>query len=181
MVKFNWARYASIHSVEAFVTFWTLESLCNNKWVFLFFKGANPDCPRGWMQHSSYCYYVSSTSLSWQDAQAYCNGLGAELVKITSEEENDFVLALARRDATTRGLVWIGLLWSSTSEDFFWSDLSEPVYKNWAENRPRNRDDLPCSVMRTNVDTQYPSGHWNDRECEINQNFQCGIVCKRLP
>lgn len=87
--------------------------------------------------------------MSWEAAQTYCNDLGGELVKITSTEKNDFVLALARTEyAIARGRVWIGLEWSSTAEDFFWSDFSAPVYKNWGPNRSDgNGTNKPCSVM----------------------------------
>ena len=51
------------------------------------------------MQFKSYCYFVSSSIKSWHHAQAYCKGLGGELVKINSEEENGFVLKLVHKRA----------------------------------------------------------------------------------
>ena len=38
------------------------------------------------MQFKSYCYFVSSSIKTWHQAQAYCKGLGGELVKINSNE-----------------------------------------------------------------------------------------------
>ena len=117
--------------------------------------------------------------MSQDDAQTYCNDLGAELVKITSAEENDFVLALARKDAAERGRVWIGLEWSSTAGGYFWSDLSAPVYTNWDANVATGTS--LCAVMWTNVDPIYASGYWNDRSCANLPHYLAGIVCKRLP
>ena len=115
--------------------------------------------------------------MSRDDAQTYCNDLGAELVKITSAEENDFVLALARKDAAVRARVWIGIEWSSSANGYFWSDFSAPVYTNWGQLHGNEN----CVVMWTNVSPLYASGYWNDRPCEILPNYLAGIVCKRLP
>ena len=175
--------------VPRFSTYFMKNSVCYRgavlwNWFFLSFTpqtGANPDCPTGWMQFSSYCYFASTSTQTWQDAQTYCNDLGAELAKITSAEENDFVLALARRDAIAQGRVWIGLEWSSTVEGFLWSDMSTPVYTNWGPNRPDGNASKPCSVMWTNRDPQFPSGYWNDRGCGNTSSWSSGIVCKRLP
>ena len=49
------------------------------------------------MQFKSYCYFVSSSIKTWHQAQAYCKGLGGELVKINSDEENEFVLKLVHK------------------------------------------------------------------------------------
>jgi len=99
-------------------------------------------------------------------------------VKITSAEENDFVLALARKDAALQDKVWIGLEWSS-AVGYFWSDLSIPVYTNWGPNRPDGNE--TCVVMWTNLQPIWASGYWNDRPCEIVPNYLAGYVCKRLP
>lgn len=133
------------------------------------------------MQFNSYCYIAISSSMSQEDAQTYCSAQGAELVKITSAKENDFVLALARKDATARNLIWIGLEYSSTAEDFFWSDYSFPVYTNWAPGRPDENVTDQCVAMWTNLSPLSASGYWNDRPCEIVPSYLSGTVCKRLP
>ena len=65
-------------------------------------------CPRGWMQFKSLCYFVSSSIKTWHQAQAYCKGLGGELVKINSDEENEFVLKQVHRRALPVKQVWSG-------------------------------------------------------------------------
>jgi hypothetical protein len=40
-------------------------------------------------------YYIRvGTAMSWDDAQAHCQGLGSELAKITNEAENLAILAI---------------------------------------------------------------------------------------
>lgn len=37
-------------------------------------------------------YQIFDTSMSWTDAEAYCESLGGHLVTITSEEEQKFII-----------------------------------------------------------------------------------------
>ena len=139
------------------------------------------------MLYDGYYYYASDTVKTWQEARDYCLEMNADLVKITSQEENDFVLALARRDAPSVEQVWIGFFWHTKSADFWWSDLSVPVYKNWAPHEPNGNASEPCGMMLTGKKTdQRPetaSGYWNDLKCskdQAYQNWECGFVCKKL-
>ena len=75
-------------------------------------------CPRGWMQFKSLCYFVSSSIKTWHQAQAYCKGLGGELVKINSDEENEFVLKQVHRRALPVKQVWIELIWNAQVRSF---------------------------------------------------------------
>jgi len=111
---------------------------------------------------------------TWHQAQAYCLTLRGELVKINSAEENEFVLALARKEASSKSNVWIGLKWNSGKNAFLWSDHSVPVYANWAPGEPNGKAAEPCG----HIYTGFPglTGYWNDISCGPR-----GFVCKRLP
>ena len=128
---------------------------------------------------------MSSSLKSWSQAQAYCGSLGAELVKINSEEENEFVLSLVRDEAASVKQVWIGLRWDSNGQDYFWSDGSVPVYKNWANGEPNGFSLEPCAQMYTaransiNLPNR-ASGRWNDIPCSADYKHPSGIVCKKL-
>ena len=144
-------------------------------------------CPEGWVFFDGFCYYARDTIKTWQEARDYCSEMNADLAKITSQQENDFVLALARRDAPGVEQVWIGLLWHSRGADFWWSDLSVPVYRNWAPHEPNGHSNEPCGMMFTGkITDQRPetaSGYWNDLKCSRDQAYHhwaCGFVCKKL-
>ncbi|XP_068672430.1 perlucin-like protein [Montipora foliosa] len=158
---------------------------------------ASSSCPEGWVFFDGFCYYARDTVKTFQEAQDYCSEMNADLAKITSQQENDFVLALARRDAPAAEQVWIGLFWhktggdfwwsDKTGGDFWWSDLSVPVYKNWAPGEPNGNADEPCGMMFTRKKTDQrrhtASGYWNDLKCsrdQAYQNWECGFVCKKL-
>ncbi|XP_015771284.1 PREDICTED: snaclec coagulation factor IX-binding protein subunit A-like [Acropora digitifera] len=140
-------------------------------------------CDQGWVPFNSFCYLVSASVKTRSDAQKFCKASGAELVKITSQSENDFVLALAREKAPSVKQVWIGLQYESRPKKFYWSDGSFPVYKNWAPNEPNGNAREPCAHMwtgQTPVIHITSSGYWNDLPCSINHYYPNGLVCKKL-
>ena len=65
------------------------------------------------MRFDNYCYLVSSSINTLDQAQKHCQSLGAGLVKINSPEENEFVLNLDAKEALSLKQVWIGLHWYS--------------------------------------------------------------------
>jgi len=134
-------------------------------------------CPSGWTRFKSYCYLVSSSTKTWHQAQAYCRALRGELVKINSVEENEFVLALARKEASSKSHVWIGLKWNSGKNAFLWCDHSVPVYTNWAPGEPNGKAAEPCNHLYTGIAGL--TGYWNDISCGTRNDR--GFVCKRLP
>ena len=129
-------------------------------------------CPSGWTRFNDSCYFVSSLTKTWLQAQAHCHGISGDLVKINSAEENEFVLNLVKTQAPTlQRAVWIGLNWNSTANMFYWNDRSVPVYENWGSGEPNGRAQEPCGEMYIS------SAYWNDIPCNILLN---GIVCKKL-
>ena len=137
----------------------------------------------GWVVYNGFCYLASALVKTSMDAQKFCKASGAELVKITREDENDFVLALAREKAPSVKQVWIGLQYESGPKDFYWSDGSFPTYKNWAPNEPNGKSREPCGSMwtrHTPVIRIRASGSWNDAPCSIIHGYPKGLVCKKL-
>jgi len=138
-------------------------------------------CPQGWTRFDNYCYLVSSSTKTWDQAQAYCKSLGGGLVKINSAEENEFVLNLATRKAPSVKQVWIGLHWYS--RDYYWYDHSALVYKNWAPHEPNGKAKEPCVLMWLDGHSYLlpfrAAGYWNDTQCQVISSN--GIVCERLP
>lgn len=135
-----------------------------------------------WFLYNNYCYLVSDAIKARNEAQQFCSDRTAELVKITSQEENDFVLALVRQKTPSIQQVWIGLQYVSSA--FYWSDNSVPTYTNWAPNEPNGNANEPCGHMWTRRDDHLPArapGYWNDIPCNKQADFPNGIVCKKLP
>ncbi|CAH3192763.1 unnamed protein product, partial [Porites evermanni] len=143
----------------------------------------------GWVRFKGYCYLVSSSFKTRQNAQTYCNGLGGNLVKINSKEENEFVLNLVNKLAPSLKQIWIGLEWDSRVKAFVWYDHSVPSFTKWAPLEPNGKAGEPFGIMWTGHmwTGHFPhlpiraSGLWNDLPCGITPGLPCGLVCKRLP
>ena len=142
----------------------------------------NP-CPHSWTPFDNYCYLVSTSIKTWDQALKHCESLGAGLVKINSAEENEFVLNLVAKEAPSLKRVWIGLHWYSDA--FYWYDVSVPGYKNWAPNEPNGKENEPCGQMFIHGRLEFlptgATGYWNDVSCHGQPNAPNGLVCERLP
>ncbi|XP_039662405.1 C-type lectin domain family 4 member A-like isoform X2 [Perca fluviatilis] len=60
-------------------------------------------CPQGWRLYMSSCYYVSTVTKTWQNAQFDCEARGAHLVVLNDTKEEDAVRGFGSQVA------WIGL------------------------------------------------------------------------
>jgi subtilisin-like proprotein convertase family protein len=98
--------------------------------------------------HDGHTYFVSTTPLSWQNANAAAASLGGHLVTISSLAENNFV----RQAATT--LTWLGATTGEIiPEVWAWTNNEPFGYTNWAANEPSGNEHY---LM------MYPNGTWND-------------------
>ncbi|XP_038046001.1 snaclec 3-like [Patiria miniata] len=132
-------------------------------------------CNTGWIEFGNRCHLIVNKQKSFQDAEAYCQGLSrpgrpAHLMSINSEKENDFLMEYAK---TINGLVemswlWIGYLKSATPK---WLDGSQDSYVYWAPGYPLSWPietiDLVC------VGVYIPVGTWVDLYCITETAFVC--------
>lgn len=84
-----------------------------------------PTCEAGWSEFQSTCYKLFEINLNYADATASCDGEGAQLASINSEEENIFVNANLTRP------VFIGLDDIAEEGSFVWQDGSEFLNYIW--------------------------------------------------
>lgn len=127
-------------------------------------------------------YWICATPASFDGAAASCRERGANLVSISSVEENDFLAADAALTVTQSNL-WIGGLsdadhvWRWPDASIFWTGLSTGaapagVYANWKPGEPNDSStvvDEPerCAAL-TLIDSQ-----WNDRACSLELSYFC--------
>lgn len=108
-------------------------------------------------------YFLNQQSLSGADAQAFAQNLGANLVSIQSQDENDCIVSsLVNLGLNTSGdVIWIGYNDEATEGTFVWYDQSPVTYTNWASGEPNNNGGNEDCVQI------YPNGGWNDLPCGI--------------
>ncbi|XP_075938501.1 C-type lectin domain family 4 member G-like [Anarhichas minor] len=109
----------------------------------------------GWKRCRCRCYYKSTEMKNWTESQRDCQNRGADLVMISSRDEQSFVSELNKPDAS-----WIGLQpVSSQSGGWGWGwegvDGSTPSYQAWKTGVNVKPDD--GSRSRAFVD---PGGTW---------------------
>jgi gliding motility-associated-like protein len=114
-------------------------------------------------------YFLNPTALTGADAQAFAQTLGANLVSLQSQSENDCVLTgLNNLNFGTNEVVWIGFSDDISEGSFVWYDQSPIVYTNWAVGEPNQSGDEDCVQI-------YPGGAnpgtWNDLSCSSSNSM----------
>ncbi|XP_022807910.1 retinoschisin-like [Stylophora pistillata] len=129
--------------------------------------GCSKVCPLYWKPFGNLRYAIFTTERSWSDGEAFCNSLGARLVKITSDDESAFVNSILPGNYPSDKPYWIGLCEDEPNKKWKWSDGSElGVYTNWKEDEPNQfQDILACTVL--------VGGEWRDRQCSDKYFFIC--------
>jgi len=83
---------------------------------------------------------VSGEKMTEKEAQQCCDQkMDANIVKINSQEETNFVLDLVNGHAPSATQLWIGLKWENSPKDCYWYDHSVLTFKNWAANEPMEK------------------------------------------
>ncbi|XP_052577531.1 C-type lectin domain family 4 member A-like [Peromyscus californicus insignis] len=122
-------------------------------------------CPKDWKPFSSHCYFTSNDSASWRESEEKCSSMGAHLMVIHSQEEQDFITNILDPNA----VYYIGL---SDRGHRQWQWVDQTPYNEsatfWHPGQPNNKNDneecvvnhsssrwgwndIPCSCMRKSV------------------------------
>ncbi len=102
--------------------------------------------------YNGHDYYHSNYATSWLQAKAACEQVGADLVVINSQEENDQVSNWLNTQSA-----WIGLSDHVLEGSFEWVNGDPITYTNWYPGQPNNYNNNQDYVEIMN------SGEWNDQ------------------
>ncbi|XP_072420076.1 CD209 antigen-like protein C isoform X2 [Chiloscyllium punctatum] len=121
------------------------------------------ECPENWRRFEQNCYYFSSESKTWTNAQRACASLDANLVVINKLEEQAFIKTWLQKKNR-----WIGLTDSISEGDWRWVDGMDYTssVKFWSEGEPNNKSDEDCAEI-------HRDGDWNDLPCDFSQHWIC--------
>ena len=121
---------------------------------------------------SSSSYAVFDKKRNWSDALSFCQRIGADLVKIESQGETEFINATW---LLSLGKMWIGLNDLEVKGDWKWSySTSLDVYSNWGYRQPSNWKNQDCVVLvRGFMGKDFFDAQWNDVRCERTFFYLC--------
>ena len=120
-------------------------------------------------------YFVFETSLSWQDAEAYCENFNGHLVTITSKEEQRFVESLV--SGGSRIAYWMGATDDGHEGEWSWVTGEPFTYSNWSGCQPDNEGGYENYLTMYN---QRYFGKWNDiSKAFTTDTYTLGFICEQ--
>uniref|UniRef100_A0A3B5QGX0 C-type lectin domain-containing protein n=1 Tax=Xiphophorus maculatus TaxID=8083 RepID=A0A3B5QGX0_XIPMA len=129
----------------------TGRSSLDKKTILNWFK----NCQVRWRMFRCSCYFLSTTSGSWNKSREDCGNRGGDLVVISDDDEQKFVFALTETSA------WIGLR-KETEGSWKWVDGT--ALKGQPDNSGGKED---CVQIWGNSKT------WNDDKCDAKIKWIC--------
>ena len=125
-------------------------------------------CEPGWEESGDHCYFWSSESKNWDEAEEFCKTKGAHLASVTSNATNDYIEAELKQRARQ---LWIGGSDKESEGVWKWSDGSTWEFTNWGRiggiEQPSNHTGQNC------LEYHISNWDWNDNNCLLHRNFLC--------
>ena len=90
--------------------------------------------PADAVEYNGHYYKLFDTSMSWNEAEEYCESVGGHLVTITTSEEQYFITSML--EGAAKNCYWTGAV--KKSDQWMWITGEGFSYSNWAENEPNN-------------------------------------------
>ncbi|XP_065660552.1 myoblast growth factor receptor egl-15-like isoform X2 [Hydra vulgaris] len=174
LLFFNWSNTepdnnGGIENCVKISTDGWIDNYCNNSFGFICkAKRSHVNCSNGFRD---YCYIFSSTDATfveqnWNDSLSSCQKYGGNLLSISDEAENSFILNFIKNDSFKEKHFWIGLY--ALQRTFVWSDNTSSEFSSWSDGQPDNSNGTQdCVVISRNG--------WNDRTCALNYGFICKV------
>ncbi|XP_054747976.2 low affinity immunoglobulin epsilon Fc receptor-like [Lytechinus pictus] len=119
------------------------------------------DCPEGWGEFSSSCYYFHAGSMSWDTSFTTCQNQEALIVEITSTEENTYVNSISNGQS-----IWLNCRDDVTEGEYLCGEDDHPVtYTAWGPLKPSGIPAFDC--------VYFLAGSWSDANCAIPKSVVC--------
>lgn len=122
-------------------------------------------CQQGWRENEGKCYFFSTETKTWNEANAYCLHQRSNLMSIQDIHERLWV-----RTQIGDQIYWMGLNDLAVEGVYEWSDGTPFIeyLSYWMANQPDNWEDEDCGQV---VGSSY--GQWNDEDCSVKRKFIC--------
>ncbi|MEQ2213689.1 hypothetical protein XENOCAPTIV_019196 [Xenoophorus captivus] len=135
-------------------------------------------CSAGWSMFSCSCYYLSTSSGSWDEGREDCRNRGGDLLVIDGADEQVMWSTGKFISTFTKQQAWIGLNDKETEGSWKWVDGTSMMMPNWEKDQPDNGGgdakwgEEDCVHVRTDG-----KASWNDRLCTVSLFW----ICEKVP
>ncbi|XP_064089315.1 CD209 antigen-like protein C [Macrobrachium nipponense] len=123
-------------------------------------------CEKGWFKLRSSCYFISKDTSTWEESRQKCIALNSDLVKITHDDEYNFLGNLAKGHHT-----YIGLSDLQEEGTYRWvadDTIHQIVESWWRKGEPNNHSSGEhCAHYRS------PNDGLNDIACDSKFRYIC--------
>ncbi|XP_068203053.1 CD209 antigen-like protein C [Palaemon carinicauda] len=132
--------------------------------MFGFLTSEYLPCDEGWLKLGASCYFLSVDNSTWQESREKCIALDSDLVKVTTDEEYNFLRDLVKGHNT-----WVGLTDLHVEGVHVWTDGTvHPMIESWwGHGEPNNSEERCIHYFPTKDD------RWNDKRCHIEFRYIC--------
>lgn len=142
-----------------------------NDWFVSVWLG-NQSCTAGWKFLDGSCYFFSNETATWFKARKRCKEHGADLVTVTSDAENAFIVSHYSSLRCLSEGAWLGLRRHPKNVTrWIWLDdrETELKYTKWHRKEPmNNRIDRNCTEIHPTK-----SIYWYGSPCHVQGCYIC--------
>ncbi|XP_058825863.1 C-type lectin 37Da-like [Topomyia yanbarensis] len=116
-------------------------------------------------------YHIPDVTANWYKASEYCNSIGMRLAVISSNQQQDNLVAMIKSSSkynTAKMEIWIGGSDLAKEGEFIWQSTGAKIgYANWNKKQPDNAGGNEHCVQIRHIPAVNWNWHWNDRDCKV--------------
>ncbi|XP_067661562.1 C-type lectin domain family 4 member M-like [Haliotis asinina] len=129
-------------------------------------------CTGGFVNFEEHCYILKLEEVKWDAAVDRCRELGADLVSINTEAENNFLVEKIKEyyppGEKKIGNFWIGMLYEGGK--YVWPDGTRVGFTDWRSDNEPNCMDHVCSALISTYESVYK---WEDATWSYDFHYIC--------
>ncbi|XP_067661558.1 C-type lectin domain family 4 member E-like [Haliotis asinina] len=131
-------------------------------------------CAGGFVKFEDHCYILELDEVKWDPARNRCRSLGADLVSINTESENNFLVEKIKEyyppDEKSAAHFWIGMLYEDGK--YVWVDGTEVGFTDWRSSNQPNcmHTFMKCKSFISTFETAY---QWEDASSLYHFYYIC--------
>ncbi|XP_057373348.1 asialoglycoprotein receptor 1-like [Daphnia carinata] len=131
------------------------------------------------LEGKCYCFSLTTASLSWMNADAFCKSGNMTLASLETKEEDELIYNHVKTIPGMSNTRYWSSGKYSMDEDRFWEwESTEPyqpfTYTNWSPGEPSENEFGYCVYLDFNSD--FSSGYWKNLLCTNPRRFICESI-----